>query len=77
MTEPWTPTGRLVDEHVTDRTINVHKAVLAIEREAAAAERERLWETVKPVLDMLPTGYGRDPRFAAMWDAFHPEATDD
>ena len=51
--------------------------ILAIEREAAAAERERVWEAVKPVLDMLPNGYGRDPRFAAMWDAFHPDATDD
>jgi hypothetical protein len=41
--------------------------------EGAQQERERLWGAVKPLLDMLPEGYGRDPRFAAAWDAFHPD----
>lgn len=43
--------------------------IVMVERQ----ERERLWEVVKPVLGWLLPGYGKDPRFAAMWDAFHPE----
>lgn len=39
----------------------------------AQQERERLWTVVKELFDSLRDGYGHDPRFAAVWDAFHSE----
>lgn len=53
--------------------VNWEAFVQDMEQDAAKLERQRLWEVVTPILEMLPMGYGRDPRFVALWDAFHPD----